>query len=65
MFALGQKFAPPVKIERKPPPNQHVSYSDFVKKIKNNEVEQVVVNPNNSKVVFLNTDGTIQDSTLV
>lgn len=65
MFALGQKIAPPVKIERKPPPNQHVSYSDFVKKIKNNEVEQVVVNPNNSKVVFLNTDGTIQDSTLV
>lgn len=65
MFALGQNItAPSIKIEKKPPPKQHVSYSEFVKKIKNNEVEQIVVSPNKSQAVFLNTDGTVQDATL-
>ena len=66
MFSIGlpsSLTAPPVKVEPKKP--RHVTYSDFIKKIKNNEVDQVVMKPNQNYGVILEKDGSVSDAQVI
>ena len=63
MFSIGKaasQIAPSVKVEK--PKQKHASYSEFVKKIKSNEIEQVVISPNKSQAVYLDDEGNLGDS---
>ena len=63
MFSIGKaasQIAPSVKVEK--PKQKHTSYSEFVKKIKSNEIQQVVISPNKSQAVYLDDEGNLGDS---
>jgi len=65
MFSISKlavKTAPPVKAYDKP---RHVTYTEFVQKIKNNEVDQVIVKPNENYALILEEDGTLSDTRIV
>jgi cell division protease FtsH len=66
MFSIGKaasKVAPSVKVEK--PKQKHTSYSEFVKKIKSNKIEQVVISPNKSQAVYLDDEGNLGDSQIM
>ena len=66
MLSIGKitsKVAPPVKIDKKKP--KHTSYTNFVKKIKSNEIEQVIVSPNKNQAVFIDDEGNLGDSQIM
>lgn len=55
MLATAKLFsAPSVKVSKKPEPRL---FSDFVKGIKKNQVQEVIVQPNTSLVYYLDEDG--------
>jgi cell division protease FtsH len=55
MLATAKLFnAPSVKVSKKPEPRL---FSDFVKGVKKNQVQEVIVQPNTSLVYYLDEDG--------
>jgi cell division protease FtsH len=65
MFSIGKPVpvtAPPVKQERSYKPR---TYSEFVKGIKNNELPEVVIKPNQSLAVFEDYEGNYGDVQIV
>jgi len=65
MFSVGKPVpvtAPPVKHERTYKPR---TYSEFVKGIKNNELPEVVIKPNQSLAVFEDDEGNYGDVQIV
>jgi len=62
--ALTNKIAPPLKIEKRPPP-RHATYTEFIRGIKKQEFEQVIIQPNRGVAVFLDTEGVVGDSQIV
>ena len=62
--ALTNKIAPPVKIEKQRPP-RHATYTEFVRGIKKQEFEQVIIQPNRGVAVFLDKEGLVGDSQIV
>jgi cell division protease FtsH len=65
MFSIGKPVpvtAPPVKQERSYKPR---TYSEFVKGIKNNELPEVVIKPNQSLAVFEDDEGNYGDVQIV
>ena len=66
MLGIGKaasQIAPSVKFEKTK--QKHASYSEFVKKIKSNEIEQVVISPNKSQAVYLDDEGNLGDSQIM
>ena len=66
MFSIKKitsKVAPSVKIDKTK--SKHTSYTNFVKKIKSNEIEQVIVSPNKNQVVFIDDEGNLGDSQIM
>ena len=62
MFAItAPKQAPPVKIGTLKDP-EHFTYTQFVKKLKTKELQEVVLKPNTSQVLFLEKDGNVGDA---
>jgi len=64
MLSAFSKTAPPVKVGTVKQP-RHVAYSQFIKKIKEKKVEQVVVQPNQNRAIFLQDDGEVGDVNIV
>ncbi|AUT18983.1 hypothetical protein DSLPV1_012 [Dishui lake phycodnavirus 1] len=62
--ALTNKIAPPVKIEKQRPP-KHATYTEFVRGLKKQEFEQVIIQPNRGVAVFLDKEGLVGDSQIV
>ena len=66
MFSIEKitsKVAPSVKIGKTKP--KHTSYTNFVKKIKSNEIEQVIVSPNKNQAVFIDDEGNLGESQIM
>jgi cell division protease FtsH len=53
--------APPVKIGTTKDP-EHFTYTQFVRKLKTNELQEVVLKPNVSQVLFLEKNGAVGDA---
>jgi cell division protease FtsH len=62
--ALTNKIAPPLKIE-KPRQPRHATYTEFVRGIKKQEFDQVIIQPNRGVAVFLDKEGLVGDSQIV
>jgi len=68
MFSIGQSLtAPSVKVQPKEPRREYRprTYSEFVKGIKNNELPEVVIKPNQSLAVFEDNEGNYGDVQIV
>lgn len=63
MISIKSLTAPPVKVESQKP--RHVSYSEFVRKIKNKEVDEILMKPNENYGAILNKDGTVNDARII
>ena len=62
--ALTNKIAPPVKIEKQHP-MRRATYTEFVRGIKKQEFDQVIIQPNRGVAVFLDKEGLVGDSQIV
>src|SRR6056300_59220 len=62
--ALTNKIAPPLKIE-KPRQPRHSTYTEFIRGIKKQEFDQVIIQPNRGVAVFLDKEGLAGDSQIV
>ena len=62
--ALTNKIAPPLKIEKQRQP-RHATYTEFVRGIKKQEFDQVIIQPNRGVAVFLDKEGLVGDSQIV
>ena len=65
MFAITHPTtAPPVKVGTVKDP-EHFTYTQFVRKLKTKELQEVVLKPNTSQVLFLEKDGNIGDASVI
>ena len=67
MFSLSAKLpvAPPVTAEKKERVYHPRTYSDFVKGLKNNELPQVVIKPNQNLAIYDDGEGNYGDTRIV
>ena len=68
MFSIGQSLtAPPVTVKPKEPRREYRprTYSEFVKGLKNNELPEVMIKPNQSLAVFEDNEGNYGDVQIV
>ena len=68
MFSIGQSLtAPPVTVKAKEPRREYRprTYSEFVKGLKNNELPEVMIKPNQSLAVFEDNEGNYGDVQIV
>lgn len=65
MFSIGRTVAPPVQIPKKEREYHPRSYSEFVKGLKNNELPEVLIRPNQSLAVFEDDEGNYGDVQIV
>ena len=67
MFSLSAKLpvAPPVTVQKKERVYHPRTYSDFVKSIKNNELPNIVVKPNQNLAVYDDDEGNYGDTQIV
>ena len=63
MFAIAHptNAAPPVKVGTPKDP-EHFTYTQFVRKLKTKELQEVVLKPNTGQVLFLEKDGNVGDA---
>jgi len=62
MFSLFNKTAPSLKVATTPPEKKHETYTGFVRKLKNGQLDEVIIQPNTSRAFFLEKDGTQGDA---
>ena len=65
MFSIGRPIAPPVQIVKKEREYHPRTYSEFVKGLKNNELPEVLIRPNQSLAVFEDNEGNYGDVQIV
>ena len=63
MFSIGRSLAaPPVQVPKKERTYQPRTYSEFVKGLKNNELPEVLIKPNQSLAAFEDNEGNYGDA---
>ncbi len=66
MFSVPRSFqAPPIHILPKPPVYEQRRLSEFITDVKQKKVDQVLLKPNQNKVYFSETDGTLNVATFI
>src|SRR6056300_1626165 len=66
MFSIGRNLgAPPVQVPKKERTYQPRTYSEFVKGLKNNELPEVLIKPNQSLAAFEDNEGNYGDVQIV
>jgi cell division protease FtsH len=66
MFSIGRSLAaPPVQVPKKERTYQPRTYSEFVKGLKNNELPEVLIKPNQSLAAFEDSEGNYGDAQII
>src|SRR6056300_1169328 len=66
MFSIGRNLvAPPVQVPKKERTYQPRTYSEFVKGLKNNELPEVLIKPNQSLAAFEDNEGNYGDAQII
>src|SRR5210317_1285686 len=66
MFSIGRSLvAPPVQVPKKERTYQPRTYSEFVKGLKNNELPEVLIKPNQSLAAFEDNEGNYGDAQII
>src|SRR5210317_2624471 len=66
MFSIGRNLvAPPVQVPKKERTYQPRTYSEFVKGLKNNELPEVLIKPNQSLAAFEDSEGNYGDAQII
>src|SRR5210317_1741565 len=66
MFSIGRSLAaPPVQVQKKERTYQPRTYSEFVKGLKNNELPEVLIKPNQSLAAFEDNEGNYGDAQII
>src|SRR5210317_48015 len=66
MFSIGRSLvAPPVQVPKRERTYQPRTYSEFVKGLKNNELPEVLIKPNQSLAAFEDSEGSYGDAQII